>query len=168
VFTKRIELIARLSLLFFNSHKMLMHSRTTAGASAFHDYQPYGGRAMLIRVLLLLFVLNFLAEISVAMQPGWATAFPSLSEGDIEIMKETARVKMTDKPKGTILKWENPKSGSSGTITLLRLFEHQGLQCRALKHLIKPRHDVPWTIRNEICLDANGEWKWPRPPRKRK
>jgi surface antigen len=123
---------------------------------------------MLKRLFLLLLVLNFFAEVAVGMKPGWATAFPSLSEDDIEIMQETARVKMNGKPEGTALNWENPKSGSSDTVTLLRRFKHQSLECRELKHSIKPRHDEPWTIRNEICLDANGEWKWLRLPRKGK
>ena len=85
-----------------------------------------------------------------------------LSQEDIDMMKaaaaklylgETAAV-------GKGEHWANDKSGNSGTVQLIGLFDHQGLPCRRLQHDIKI-HDVddPFRFIVDRCKAADGTWK---------
>lgn len=95
----------------------------------------------------------------------WGSVLPPLTDEDIDIIRQTTRVDMTDKPVGTVLPWENPKSGASGNVTLLKRFEMDGRECRTVRHYIEPRRQEPWDHVLTLCLQADGAWKWTEMPR---
>jgi surface antigen len=56
--------------------------------------------------------------------------------------------------------WSNPKTGDSGTVTVLQSFEKSGMACRKVRYDIRVRtragqrsYTVNW------CKTASGEWK---------
>jgi surface antigen len=108
---------------------------------------------------------------AVLFQPGSATAarwgevFPELTAQDIEIIKKKARVEMNGKPEGTVLEWDNSKSGNSGNVTLLKRFSAEGRECRALRHVFNVVRAAPYRYKVTICLQPDGTWKWRTPPR---
>jgi surface antigen len=56
--------------------------------------------------------------------------------------------------------WSNPKSGNSGTITVLQSVEKSGMTCRNMRyviHLAKRTGSRTYTV--NWCKTASGEWK---------
>lgn len=110
-------------------------------------------------------VCAFLLQAGPAAAARWGDLFPELTAQDIEIIKEKARVEMNGKPEGTALEWENPKSGNSGSVTLLKRFSAEGRECRALRHVFNVVRAEPYRYKVTICLQPDGTWKWRAPPR---
>ena len=95
----------------------------------------------------------------------WIDVLPELTRQDIELINNKARVEMGDKPEGTILEWDNPKSGNSGSVTLLKRFSAEGRECRALRHVFNVVRAESFRYKVTICLQPDGTWKWRAPPR---
>lgn len=95
----------------------------------------------------------------------WIDVLPELTAQDTEIIKRKARVELSDKPEGTILEWDNPKSGNSGTVTLLKRFSIDGRECRVLRHVLNMVRAESFRYKVTICLQPDGTWKWRSPPR---
>ena len=100
---------------------------------------------------------------------GWTDILPDLSKRDIALAKEKARDEMTGKPVGTVLEWQNPQSGRSGTVRLVSNYQWKGYQCRKVVHALqmstqdRNQGQQNWEI--SLC-QVKGEWKWPVPPKK--
>lgn len=95
----------------------------------------------------------------------WIDVLPELTTEDVEIIKHKARVEMGDKPEGTMLEWDNPKSGNTGSVTLLKRFSAEGRECRALRHVLNVVRAESFHYKLTICLQPDGTWKWHGPPR---
>ena len=122
-------------------------------------------RRILLGLVVLAIILNGIAFARVF---GWKTALPALTEEDIAIISKTARVDMNDKPEGSALDWNNPKSGASGTVTLKKRFTFKGHECRELLHSIEVKGQEGWHYLSKICRIDNT-WKFleaPKPVRK--
>lgn len=63
---------------------------------------------------------------------------PKLTRSDIAIVRKLVRQKLTGKPNGTTLSWNNPESKNSGTVTLLDMFESRGRDCRSVRYVVIP------------------------------
>ena len=100
---------------------------------------------------------------------GWADILPAMSKRDIALAEKQARDELTGKPAGTVLAWQNPRSGRSGTVRLVSNYQWKGYQCRKVVHAFhmskqdKNQGQQNWEI--SLCL-VDGEWKWPVPPKK--
>ncbi len=56
--------------------------------------------------------------------------------------------------------WSNPKTGTSGTITLVRDFQSAGMACHELKYLFNLTHPTRrQTYTLNWCRTPDGEWK---------
>lgn len=56
--------------------------------------------------------------------------------------------------------WSNPKSGNSGTVTVLQSFERQGNACRKLHYDIRLRQrQGPRSYTLSWCHMPDGSWK---------
>lgn len=55
-------------------------------------------------------------------------------------------------------RWENPDSGNSGSITIVRYFELQGAECVEARVRINNRRREIQDRLNEFCRDADGKW----------
>jgi surface antigen len=61
---------------------------------------------------------------------------------------------------GTVENWNNPKSGNSGTVKLIREFKQKnGMPCRRLEHRIKLAREGERTYTMNRCKTPEGEWK---------
>jgi len=61
---------------------------------------------------------------------------------------------------GATANWSNPKSGNSGSITVLQSFNRSDMQCRKLRyniHLRRRRGMRSYTV--NWCKTASGVWK---------
>ena len=94
--------------------------------------------------------------------------FARSSGGDITgddlklIDAASSKLYKTDNPKvGASEKWSNPTTGNSGTVSLVQVFEKDGMPCRKLRHSIavKGNKDPQIYIFNR-CRVKSGEWKW--------
>jgi hypothetical protein len=88
---------------------------------------------------------------------------PTLSKEDLAAGR-TAAAKLLSEDQGEIGKsedWAGPTSGNQGTISVLRAFKHQGMECRALRSEIRYK-TAPATSRTfnlNVCRLQSGEWK---------
>jgi surface antigen len=60
---------------------------------------------------------------------------------------------------GAAERWSNPKSGNSGVVTLVRVFERDGMPCREILHRIKLAREGEQVYHFNRCRIATGEWK---------
>ena len=61
---------------------------------------------------------------------------------------------------GTSDTWSNPRSGNSGTVTVLQSFERQGNACRKLRYDIRLRQRKnPSSYTLSWCHLPDGSWK---------
>lgn len=93
--------------------------------------------------------------------------FPGLTEKDMEIAGNEARVILKGKPVGTIVSWENPESGNAGTVQLISEFKWEGHNCRKVLHKLDlaKKANQNWEV--SVC-NIDGEWKWPTAPKRLK
>lgn len=91
---------------------------------------------------------------------------PSLTKQDIKLAEKAARVEMEGKAPGTVLGWNNPKSGNSGTVRLIRNRTWKDNNCRQLVHEfhIKDKEKQRWEFL--VCLMKDNTWKWPESPKR--
>lgn len=121
--------------------------------------------AHILRILLGFVVLTlFLNEAAFSRGFGWKNALPALTEKDMAIISKTARDDMNDKPEGSTLDWNNPKSGASGTVTLKKRFSLKEQECRELMHYIRVKGQEGWHYLSKICL-VDGTWKYLEMPK---
>lgn len=86
----------------------------------------------------------------------------NLNAEDRRLAEEAAsKVYRADPPSiGAEQSWANSGSGNSGTITLVRVHDYQGLPCRTLEHRIKVHgRNEPIVFHIDRCRTAAGEWK---------
>lgn len=81
-----------------------------------------------------------------------------LNREDIEIIERTSRQEMDDAQVGDVRAWQNPNTGSSGTISVMGEFEEQGYICRDLQHRITTRNRAPRTVTTTLCRQGDGPW----------
>lgn len=56
--------------------------------------------------------------------------------------------------------WSNPKTGTSGTSTVQRIYRSHGMPCHLLRHRIVVQNRQPGRTYNiNWCQTASGEWK---------
>lgn len=85
-----------------------------------------------------------------------------LDESDTALLKTAAeQLYLTDGVEvGTVEEWTNRKTGSHGTVKLIRKHEYKGLPCRRLQHDIElKRAKDPYRFTVDRCRTADGEWK---------
>jgi surface antigen len=87
---------------------------------------------------------------------------PGLSGDDFPLLHAAAtRLYQQDVvADGAASQWSNPKTGDSGTITVLQSFQHSGMACRKVRYEVRLRGSTansPYTL--NWCKTASGEWK---------
>lgn len=81
-----------------------------------------------------------------------------LTEKDIELLAKTSdRAIQSDKLKKE-WRWENPASGNSGSITVVRDFERQGLQCAEARIRISNKRKEILDMLDEFCKNEENKW----------
>jgi surface antigen len=85
-----------------------------------------------------------------------------LEAEDVELLKAAAAAFFADD--GARIcdtkTWSNPASGNSGSVSLLKTFEHQGLPCKRVQHVVKQKDRADQVIYQFArCRTADGTWK---------
>ncbi len=85
-----------------------------------------------------------------------------LSKEDIEFLKQ-AGAKLYERDSvqvGTTETWANSDSGNSGVVTLIKIFEKQGMPCRQLQHEVRVSgKSDPSNVEFTRCKTTEGDWK---------
>ena len=93
---------------------------------------------------------------------GRYSATEHITTEDRRIMESlSAKLYQADNPQiGATEHWSNPKSGNSGTVSLIEVFEKDGMPCRKMRHriTIKGMKDPMIFVFNR-CRLQSGEWK---------
>jgi len=80
-----------------------------------------------------------------------------LDDEDKAMMREAMRSVLESGKAATTKSWTNPKTGVSGTATLLRAYDENGMSCGEVEHAFtKPntnRYILPF------CKTPDGKWK---------
>jgi surface antigen len=105
--------------------------------------------------------------VAAAVAPAGAQINP-LGQGDFALPREdltllgAAEEKLHDPAAkvGAIESWRNDKNGDAGTVTLISIFERDGMPCRRVTHDIKVRGiKVARQFTISRCRVADGSWK---------
>ncbi len=85
----------------------------------------------------------------------------ALSAEDMQMMRAVVTDQIHGKPVGATASWDNPRSGNSGTVRLLKKLMLGGRHCEELQYvlrtsqrLVPPEHYVFTS-----CLQPDGTWK---------
>jgi surface antigen len=85
-----------------------------------------------------------------------------LKAEDIEMLKAAAAALFDDDSArlGDTRTWSNPASGNTGSVSLVKTFEHQGLPCKRVQHVIKQKgRDDQVIYQFARCRTAAGTWQ---------
>jgi hypothetical protein len=92
--------------------------------------------------------------------PAWETT-TELTAQDLDLIRTTVQRDIHGKRADTVASWNNPASGNSGTITLLKKFTRHGKPCEQIEYRIKsPQPAVrPERYVFTSCLQPDRSWK---------
>ncbi len=108
-----------------------------------------------------------LAGTGVVTTPGFAQQFPpfgsrlgpGLRGNDLAIVTDVTNALNAGGNNGST-HWSNPKTGTSGTLTLVRGFDRGGMACHEMKYrfnFVRPTRHRNYTL--DWCRDPAGEWR---------
>ena len=81
-----------------------------------------------------------------------------LTEKDIELIAEAGVRAIKSKSTGKERRWENPKSGNSGSITIVREYQSQGIECVEARVRISNKRKQIMDELDNFCLNEKNEW----------
>ena len=81
-----------------------------------------------------------------------------LTEKDIELMATAGNLLFESGDINREQHWENPNSGNSGSITILRIIDHQGIDCVEGRLKISNKRRQLHDRIDEYCLNDKDEW----------
>ncbi|MDH3763601.1 MAG: hypothetical protein OEU50_21705 [Gammaproteobacteria bacterium] len=81
-----------------------------------------------------------------------------ITERDIELMVEAGNRAIKSGKPDKKWRWENPDSGNSGSIAIVKFFELKGLECIEGRVRINNRRKQIQDKINEFCKDDEGKW----------
>lgn len=117
-------------------------------------------------VFIFALLIGLMGEANAIQPSGVWEMLPTLTKEDIALARKTAQQDMGGKAPGTILAWSNPKSGNSGTVTLIRNLKWETHDCQKVSHVFMIKNDEPQQWEFTSCLMKDGSWKWPVPPKR--
>jgi surface antigen len=87
---------------------------------------------------------------------------PVLSKEDLASGQAAANKLLTEDQAqvGKSEDWAGPTSGNTGSISVQKAFQRQGMECRTLSEVrYKIASASPWTFNLNVCRIKTGEWK---------
>ena len=85
-----------------------------------------------------------------------------LTRDDLQLLEAaSSRLYEADRPQvGATEKWSNPETGTTGTVSLVEVFDKDGMPCRKLRHDIAKRGETANQVYvSNRCRVQSGEWK---------
>lgn len=87
-----------------------------------------------------------------------ADVLKQLDEKDIELIAEAANRAVDASGRSEEQYWENPQSGKSGSIHVLRNFESRGFECLEARIVIRHKSRQLSDETNQFCKNAEDRW----------
>ena len=85
----------------------------------------------------------------------------TLTQEDLDRMRQTVNQQIHGKSVGTTASWTNPSSKNSGTIKLLKKFNARNMRCETIGYTLKTTAMAAEPEHYELnsCLQPDGSWK---------
>ena len=86
----------------------------------------------------------------------------TLTQQDLDMMRQTVTQQIHGKPVGTTASWSNPNSKNSGIIKLLKKFTAGNMRCETLGYTLMTTAVAgasPEHYELNSCLQPDGSWK---------
>ena len=85
----------------------------------------------------------------------------TLTQEDLDKMRQTVNQQIHGKPVGTTASWTNPNSKNSGTIKLLKKFTARNMRCETIGYTLQTAAPAvtPEHYEFNSCLQPDGSWK---------
>jgi surface antigen len=92
--------------------------------------------------------------------PTWETHV-TLTQQDLDMIRNTVTNEVHAKPVGTKASWSNPASGNSGSIRLDKKLVLRGQQCENVAYTVRSKGPPVYTEHYHFtsCLQPDGTWK---------
>lgn len=85
-----------------------------------------------------------------------------LTADDVEMLKAAAAALFADDGArlGDTRTWSNPASGNTGSVSLVKTFEHQGLPCKRVQHVVEQKGRADQVVYQFArCRTSDGTWR---------
>ena len=91
--------------------------------------------------------------------PTWETQI-TLTQQDMEMIRNAVTSRIHGRPVGTAASWSNPASQNSGSVKLTKKLVRKGQQCEEIEYTVRSRPPVYADHYNlTSCLQPDGTWK---------
>jgi surface antigen len=80
-----------------------------------------------------------------------------LSDPDLELLKQAVRQALESQEVGTTVEWAGKQSKRTGRVTLLRVFQLNGMPCGEVEHVFTDGSGSRYVL--PFCRAADGAWK---------
>lgn len=81
-----------------------------------------------------------------------------ITDEDFKLVSEAVgKLLASDQVDTTV--WENPTSGSTGEVTLVRSYQSKGRECRALLLSFRAKDGSEDSVKRDVCLSDEGKWE---------
>ena len=81
------------------------------------------------------------------------------NDEDREMFQTNLTEALEKDAEGNVRKWENPKSGSSGDIAILKRFTYDNKPCREVRFTNRVRGYTDATSKTVMCKESEGKWQ---------
>jgi surface antigen len=121
------------------------------------------GEAMTLQVKALVpFVTGIMIAAAAQAQllPTWETHI-TLTQQDLDRIRDAVTNQVHGKPIGTTASWNNPASGNSGSIRLVKKLTRKNQQCEEVEYTVRTKGPPVYTEHYHFtsCLQPDGTWK---------
>jgi surface antigen len=102
------------------------------------------------------------ATASAQINPFGPYSSDNLTADDRQLAEEASRTmyQASAPTVGAARSWSNNSSGNSGTVTLVKVHDYQGMPCRTLQHRVQMKGRAePVVFHIDRCRTQAGEWK---------
>ena len=90
------------------------------------------------------------------------TNFAAFTDADMKLFLNTAETTVRSQPDGVEVRWNSEKSGSSGTMHVVRTYQRDGHTCRQLGgETVVKANTEPFAL--TYCKDPAGRWRLASP-----
>ena len=92
--------------------------------------------------------------------PTWETHI-TLTQQDLDMIRNAVTNQIHGKPVGTTASWSNPASGNSGLIKMRKKLARKNQQCEEIDYIVRSGGAPVYTEHYHFtsCLQPDGAWK---------
>lgn len=92
--------------------------------------------------------------------PTWETHI-TLTQQDLDMIRDAVTNQVHGKPVGTTTTWSNPASGNSGSIKLVKKLARKNQPCEDIQYIVRSGGTPAYTEHYHFisCLQPDGTWK---------